>query len=291
MTIESAQDSTAQPQDRKVTLVPQSDETKQANTKMKPDHDTVYAQQAADYDRMIQYEDIEQEWRHSVQQVLNKRHYERIIEIGAGTGRFTRVVLADMPNRDWQSGSYVACDASEAMLEQLKHNIWLDVSLGRISAPTAAKLSTHEALHHKLPLADHSADLILAGWTICYGACEGNTSEEQGSLLDRIMSELRRILRPGGCIAIWETLGTGVAAPEVPPGLRTYIRDLEERYGFERTELSTHFRFPSMEEAKQITSWFFGSTACRFLTPESDGSVVLPSYTGLWVWDNDKARQ
>lgn len=255
-----------------------------------PDHDNIYAQQAADYDRMIHYEDDKLEWKHSVQRVLTTKPYERIVELGAGTGRFTRVVLAEMSNKEWPDGSYIALDASTAMLEQLKNNIESDVLSGKITAPTAAKLHIQEAVHHELPLADHSADLIVAGWTVCYGACEHNDREQQVEAVARIMNELTRVLRPEGRIAIWETLGTGVAAPAVPASLQVYIQTLEEQYGFQRTELPTYFRFPSMEEAKHITNWFFGSTACELLTPDADGSVVLPSYTGLWVWDNNKAR-
>ncbi|MEW9105607.1 class I SAM-dependent methyltransferase [Paenibacillus sp. S-12] len=255
-----------------------------------PDHNNIYAQQAADYDRMIHYEDDELEWKYSVQQVLATKPYDRIVELGAGTGRFTRVVLTEMSNKEWPNGSYIALDASTAMLEQLKSNIECDAFLGKITAPTAAKLHIQEAVHHKLPLANHSVDLIVAGWTVCYGVCELNDREQQVEAIARIMNELTRVLCPGGRIAIWETLGTGVAAPAVPASLQVYIQALEEQYGFHRTELSTSFRFPSMEEAKYITNWFFGSTACDLLTPDIDGSVVLPSYTGLWVWDNNIAR-
>ncbi|MFW5438475.1 class I SAM-dependent methyltransferase [Paenibacillus apiarius] len=240
-----------------------------------PDHDFIYEHQADKYDRLIGCEDDRLELRQALSALLQAESHGRVTELGAGTGRLARLVLQFAP----QLVEYTACDASASMLRQLEANVRRDVEAGHYDSVQSNRVRTVTASHHRLPLADASADLVLAGWTICY-AC---SDEEQNDMLPTIMEEACRILRPGGRMVIWETLGTGVEAPEVLPLLRGYIEAIEQRYHFRRTILQTDFRFPNLYEAESLSAWFFGTEALRMLRQEADGTVLLPSFTGMWV--------
>lgn len=50
--------------------------------------------------------------------------------------------------------------------------------------------------------------------------------------LKQILSEMMRVLRPGGTIIIFETMGTGVEVPNPPDFLKPYFKALIEEYGF-----------------------------------------------------------
>ncbi|WP_019423829.1 class I SAM-dependent methyltransferase [Paenibacillus sp. OSY-SE] len=242
-----------------------------------PDHVSIYEHQAAQYDRLIECEDDKLELRHALSKLLQSEAHGRVAELGAGTGRLTRLVLQYAT----RLAEYTACDASASMLRQLEANVRRDVKDGHYNSVRANMVRTVTAPHHRLPLAAGSVDLVLAGWTICYACSEEH--EHQNNMLPSIMEEARRILRPGGRIVIWETLGTGVDAPAVLPALRGYIEAMEERYHFRHTILQTDFRFPNLHEAESLSDWFFGKEVLRMLRQEADGTVLLPSFTGMWI--------
>jgi ubiquinone/menaquinone biosynthesis C-methylase UbiE len=131
--------------------------------------------------------------------------------------------------------------------------------------------------HRSLPLRAESADLLLAGWSVCYLVVENPSAWQIG--VDRVLSEARRILRPGGTIVLLETLGTGYSEPQPPESLTQYYAFLESR-GFAATWIRTDYRFESLAQAEQLVRFFFGES----LATEVLGQhwVTLPECTGLW---------
>jgi ubiquinone/menaquinone biosynthesis C-methylase UbiE len=131
--------------------------------------------------------------------------------------------------------------------------------------------------HRKIPAADASADLVIGGWTICYAALwsKGNWEAD----LDAVLAEMDRVRRPGGSIAILETLGTGHETPHPPDELKPYFARLVA-LGFKQAWIRTDYRFASPEEAVELTRFFFGDALADRLA--ASGATDLPECTGVW---------
>ncbi|MCD1258392.1 class I SAM-dependent methyltransferase [Paenibacillus athensensis] len=186
-----------------------------------------------------------------------------IIDLGAGTGRLT-IPLAQ------EGRSLLALDASAAMLEIAKCKlraaggsaVWRTAvcDMARIAAPSS------------------SADLVVAGWSLCYSA--SSTSSGWESRLDVAMQEIRRVLRPGAIAIIFETLGTGYTEPSPPDFLTGYFALLEQRYGFSRRWQRLDYHFADVEEAARLCGFFFGEELAKEV--RTNRLTVLPECAGLW---------
>ena len=88
-------------------------------------------------------------------------------------------------------------------------------------------------------------------------------------------------LRPGGAVAIIETLGTGETEPAAPtPGLADYYDWLEKERGFQREVLRTDYVFPDVDTAASVTGCFFGPEFAERVRAER--WTRIPECTGLW---------
>jgi ubiquinone/menaquinone biosynthesis C-methylase UbiE len=131
--------------------------------------------------------------------------------------------------------------------------------------------------HRHLPTGDQTADVVLAGWSICYLVVwhEETWRDE----VSKALAEMRRVLRPGGTIVILETLGTGHETPHVLDSLAAYFAFLE-KVGFFSTWVRTDLQFESLEEAETLTHFFFGQELAARVVEEK--LVTLPECTGFW---------
>jgi SAM-dependent methyltransferase len=183
-----------------------------------------------------------------------------IVELGAGTGRLTRF-LAD-------EARYVyACDASHHMLLQAN----------QVVSPRANVLLSAADMR-ATPLPTGRADLVVAGWSLCYLAVWGQ--EAWRDELQRGLEEARRLLKPGGTIMLLENFGTGHETPQPPAHLDSYF-DLLRSEGFQSRWFRTDYRFASLEEALQLSAFFFGDEMAAKV--KANHSVILPECTGL-LW-------
>lgn len=126
---------------------------------------------------------------------------ERALDLGCGDGRLT----AELDAR-----RIVAADASPVALERAERRLGPDVELVEIEPD------------HELPLEDSQFDLVLCAETL-----------EHVRDLQLCLSEIRRVLRPGGTLAV-TTPGHNRLT-----GLRILVRGFEN--GFD--PLSPHLRF------------------------------------------------
>ncbi|WP_429845374.1 class I SAM-dependent methyltransferase [Brevibacillus sp. FIR094] len=222
-----------------------------------PNHEQIYKNQAEQYDLMIS----RQPSLLAVIEEITPIKGQDVIDLGAGSGRLTSVLAP-------HAKSILALDASAAMLE---------VSAQQL---TQAGLSneTNVADHRELPADDNSADVIVAGWTVCYLTSSEVPNNELH--LEKIMQEMKRVLRPGGTIVIMETMGTGYETPHPPEFLTQYYSLLENKYGFSHKWIRLDYQFKDIEEAEQLSRFFFGDELGDRVAREK--LVTLPECAGVW---------
>lgn len=225
-----------------------------------PTEQEVYNTHAGQYERLIRRED----WQNNIGKAIERIRIPDgldILDLGAGTGRLTRLLAA-------RSASLTACDASahmlalaESFLRQSGHSHW----------------RTAVADHRQIPFSDARFDLVVSGWSFCYLAVWGGA--DWRSALDDGLREINRILRPGGTFLLFETLGTGQESPHAPEHLAGYYAWLTEK-GFQSTWIRTDYKFESLEEAVELATFFFGAEMGE--KAQANNWQVLPECTGAW---------
>jgi len=184
-----------------------------------------------------------------------------LLDLGAGTGRLTRLLAP-------RTRTIRAYDSSAHMLE---------IAADSLKKMGMKNWQTDVADHRHIPVKDSSVDLIVSGWSFCYLAVWGGN--EWRSALDDGLKEVRRILRPGGMVIIFETMGTGHESPQPPEHLDGYYVWLTEA-GFKSSWLRTDYKFASMEEAEELSTFFFGDEMGRKVI--ENNWQILPECTGIW---------
>jgi len=226
-----------------------------------PDHDEVYESKAEQYERLISRED----YLNMIPQTLNDLCSFKdtdIIDLGAGTGRLTCLFAPE-------AHSIKALDLSEHMLH---------VTAEKLRNAGFSHWETIVADHRSLPVENSSADIVMAGWSICYVASSnvGNWK----SHIRKVISEMKRVVRPGGNLIILETLGTGHETPQPPEFLQGYFSMLKKEFGFSHTYIRTDYEFASIEEAYELTGFFFGDELANRV--ERQRLTIVPECTGVW---------
>lgn len=222
----------------------------------------IYSHKAEHYQRMVSREDFQENIRPALAQIQPLTGLE-VVELGTGTGRLTRLLAPEVKE-------IIAFDISVHMLSvarrKLAESDWTNCRLGA-------------ADNRRLPLKDQVADLALAGWSL--GHSVGWYPDSWRREIGQALAEIDRILRPGGTIIILETLGTNQQSPHPPNAeLAAYYRWLEKDHGFRRSWIRTDYRFASVEEAVELTGFFFGDQMAADILAK--GSPVVPECTGLW---------
>ncbi|AZN42082.1 class I SAM-dependent methyltransferase [Paenibacillus albus] len=227
-----------------------------------PNHDQIYRSEAERYDRLVSREDVNNNLMETIRKVCPDLSDLHAADLGAGTGRLTMMLAPRVR-------SIVAMDSSEAMLE---------VAAGKLRGLGAENWLTKVGYHDSMPLPNQSIDLLTAGWTICYSTSSNNADWQEQ--LARIMDEIRRVLRPGGTVIIFENFGTGTEQPSPPDFLTSYYSALEQQYGFLHAAIRTDYQFESVEEAIALTSFFFGDEISSAVA--ASGNTTVPEWTGVW---------
>jgi len=231
-----------------------------------PTEKEVYENHADQYERLIRREDYQNNILSAIEDYCPLDGLD-VVELGAGTGRLTRLLAPRVR-------SIKAFDASAHMLE---------VAEKSLRKMVLTNWQTGMADHRQVPLADKSADLVISGWSFCYLAVWGG-ADWQSALQDGL-NEIQRILRPGGMVIIIESLGTGTEKPHPPEHLGAYFDWLAEApfgddTGFERGWTRSDYRFESIEEAVELSTFFFGEEMGQQVREKN--WVILPECTGVW---------
>jgi ubiquinone/menaquinone biosynthesis C-methylase UbiE len=225
-----------------------------------PTEDEVYRQHAEQYERLIQREDYHHHILRAVEQICPLKGLD-VIDLGAGTGRLTRLLAPHV-------GNIKAYDASAHMLSKAQASL---------HAMSVTNWQVAVADHRQVPVPDASADLVISGWSFCYLAVWGGESWRDE--LENGYREIQRLLRPGGFVILLETLGTGQESPNPPANLAGYYAWLTEK-GFQSTWIRTDYRFDSLTEAVELSKFFFGEKLGR--ATAKNKWLILPECTGVW---------
>ena len=232
----------------------------------------IYSHRAALYDRMVSCEDYEGNILPALDEICRLWGLD-IVEFGAGTGRLTRLLTPI-------ARFIYAFDLSHHMLET--------------GQPTLMSVGDNWVLavadSRKMPVANHVADLTIAGWT--FGHAMTWYRDQWEEAIGRMIGEMMRILRPGGTAIIIETMGTGNESPAPPKDyLAAYYRWLENERGFSYSWIRTDYRFESVQEADALIRFFFGDELADRIMREH--LTILPECTGIWwkhVWNTSQSR-
>lgn len=227
-----------------------------------PDFATIYAQHAAEYDQLVAREDYQGNLLRALRRIRALPGL-RVAELGAGTGRLTRLLAP------WVQQIY-AYDGSAHMLAFARQRL-NELAINNVTLAVADNAT--------VPLPAGSVDLALAGWS--FGHTTSWEPDRWQLRISAAIDEMQRVLKPGAPAIIIETLGTGQTQP-APPNqeLAAYYHWLEQDLGWQRMWIRTDYRFNSQQEADLLTSFFFGSRSQTF--PAAGGRVTVPECTGIW---------
>jgi ubiquinone/menaquinone biosynthesis C-methylase UbiE len=227
-----------------------------------PDHQQIYQNYADQYEQLV----IREDYQHNILSALNRiRPLEGldVVEMGAGTGRLT-CMLAPLVK------TIQAFDVSQAML---------DVATTKLRQMGLQNWTVRVGDNRNLPVDDHVADLSIEGWS--FGHLTAWYPDTWHDEIGQALTEMKRVLRPGGTAIILETLGTGSETPNPPSeGLVAYYALLEREYRFSHTWIRTDFKFESLAEAEELMGFFFGDKFARKVV--ENNWVILPECTGIW---------
>ena len=225
-----------------------------------PTEKEVYEKYADEYDRLIQREDYQENILREIEKFVSLQKLD-VVDLGTGTGRLTRLLAPCVRSiKAYDSSAHMLEIAADSLKKMELENWQIDV-----------------ADHRHIPVKDASADLIVSGWSFCYLAVWGG--DEWRSALEDGLKEIRRILRQGGMVIIFETMGTGHESPQPPAHLDGYYAWLTEA-GFKSSWLRTDYKFASMEEAEELSTFFFGDEMGKKVVQEK--WQILPECTGVW---------
>lgn len=225
-----------------------------------PDSKTVYAHHGNEYHALIAREDHQGNIPRTITEIVGVDNLD-VIDLGAGTGRLTLMLAPRVK-------SIRAFDASAEMLRVCRERL-LESGLSNWQVDVAD--------HRKLPVQDYSADLVVSGWSVSYLAVWN--PERANEELNKWLTEMQRVLRKGGKIILFESLGTG---NEVPIRLEHVepVYQWLDAHEFQSKVIRTDYRFESLEEAEYLSRFFFGDELGEKV--KQNNWVILPECTGVW---------
>jgi len=220
----------------------------------------IYQNDGDRYEALIAREDYQGNIARALDEIVNIDGLD-VFDLGAGTGRLA-VMLAP------RTKSMRAFDTAEEMLR---------VCRTKFEASGFSNWQVDVADHRSIPAEDHSADLVVSGWSVAYLYVWN--SETWRAELEKWLGEMKRILRPGSFIVLFESLGTGNASPIYLEHLKGYYPWLDEA-GFQNKWIRTDYKFESIEEAEELSRFFFGDDLGDKV--KQNNWVILPECTGVW---------
>jgi ubiquinone/menaquinone biosynthesis C-methylase UbiE len=225
-----------------------------------PSQEEIYLKHAAEYEALVSREDHRGNILKAIQEIVSLDGLD-VLDLGVGTGRLA-CLLAPYVH------TVLAFDLSVHML---------GVARDKLRRLTRGNWLAAACDHRFVPLASRSADLIVSGWSVSYLAVWNPASWRDEA--DAWLAEARRVLRPGGSIILFESLGTGNESPQRLPHLENFYGWLDEK-DFRNKWIRTDYLFESPEVASEVAGFFFGDEMKERIRRER--MTILPECTGVW---------
>jgi ubiquinone/menaquinone biosynthesis C-methylase UbiE len=222
----------------------------------------IYINHPETYDQLVRGEDYQSNLLPAIEAIC-EIEAKRIVEFGAGTGRLTRL-LAPVVER------IHAFDLTLPMLRVAKQGL----ERSRCDQWTLA-----QADNRAMPLRSACADLAIEGWSFLQ--MRSSNQKIWRHAMGRALSEMQRVVKPGGTAILIETLGTGKTEPHIQQDwFGETFHYFEKEWGFTRTWIRTDMLYESAEQAREMIRFFFGEEAAvAMVSPDSN---IVPECTGLW---------
>ncbi len=220
----------------------------------------IYQTDGDRYEALIAREDYQGNIEKALDEIVRVDGLD-VLDLGAGTGRLA-VMLAP------RAKSMRAFDASEEMLRVCRE---------KFEVQGLTNWQVDVADHRSIPVEDHSADLVVSGWSVAY--LHVWNPETWRVELENWLGEMKRILRPGSFIVLFESLGTGNESPIHLEHLKEYYPWLDE-VGFQNKWIRTDMKYESLEEAVELSGFFFGDELGEKV--RQNKWVILPECTGVY---------
>jgi ubiquinone/menaquinone biosynthesis C-methylase UbiE len=225
-----------------------------------PSQKQIYLTEAGQYEALVSREDYQANIPRALDEIIHVEGLD-VLDLGAGTGRLAGMLAPRVK-------SMYAFDLSLHMLEVTRDKLR---RLGLKNGFAAV------ADHRALPVASHSADLMVSGWSVSYLAVWN--PESWRDELGKWLNEMKRVLRPNSCIVLFESLGTGVESPIELDHLKDFYPWLDET-GFQNKWIRTDYKFDSVQECLKIAGFFFGDEMGNKI--KQNNWTILPECTGVW---------
>jgi SAM-dependent methyltransferase len=222
----------------------------------------IYNSSAREYDELVTHEDYTGNLRAFLRTTIEWNN-KSVIEFGVGTGRVTRMYID-------QVKAIAGYDRSPHMLQRAAENL--------SDHPNKATFNVCDNLDiHSL---DGKVDIIIEGWSL--GHTVGDHPETIEETTEYLVSSCASLLNTDGILIFIETLGTNVPVP-TEPGifLPKFYSLLEKKHGFQRSTISTDYKFDSVEEAARIAGFFFGDAMKETILRSQ--TTIIPEFTGVWI--------
>ena len=229
-----------------------------------PEMYEIYEKHADRYEELIRAEDYRGNLRQFLHETVNW-HGLSVLEGGVGTGRVTSLYIEEV-------ASSVCCDRSQHMLNSAQD----------ILSKYEDKLRFVRANNTNIPDFGDGFDVFVEGWSFGHSVSDCSSHNEVRGMMDILIQNATKDLRPGGVIILLETLGTNVDSPGAPnERLKTFYTDLEQQHGFVLKRIRTDYRFQTNDEAARIMGFFFGEE--MHMSVRKRNSEIIPEWTGMWT--------
>jgi ubiquinone/menaquinone biosynthesis C-methylase UbiE len=229
---------------------------------MRPDYALIYSHDAPRYDELVSYEDYKNGLLDAINLLFPLKASHEAADIGSGTGRISFLLSPYI-------GKIHAFEPNDSMR---------GVAIDKKERLGIANIDFLRGGYGDIRLPDKSVDIVIEGWSLGYFYQLSQPSWK--GVIESALCECRRVLKPAGVIILIETLGTMEESPISIDALLPLYGYLESSGRFRCLQIRTDYKFPTVEKAVDLTTFFFGEEIGNRVRKRN--SPIVPECTGLW---------